>query len=109
MRTDRNGTGAPLSLAVDAAALRQLVAEVVRETLAQLEEIRATVPDRLAFSEPEAASLLGLNAWQLRDERLAGRVKASVGPGRRLLYSRQNLVEYLASRPWHANGTNGAR
>jgi hypothetical protein len=64
------------------------------------EHARATLPDRLAFPEAEAAALLGLHAYQLRDERRRGRVRASRGPGGKILYTRQNLLDYLLSRPW---------
>jgi hypothetical protein len=100
---DDNG----LSLSLSAEALRPLVAEVVRETLAQLEQARAALPDRLAFGEAEAAALLGLAPHQLRDERLRGRIKASVGPGRRVLYRRADLEGYLLGRPWQPGSAGG--
>jgi hypothetical protein len=40
----------------------------------------------------------------LRDERLRRRTKASVGPGRKILYSRQDLLDYLAERRWDRKG-----
>jgi hypothetical protein len=89
----------PLSLSLDAAALRPLVQVVVHEVLAAVEQDRARVPDRLAFSEQEAARLLGLNVHQLRDERLRGRIQASQVVGRRVRYLREDLINYLmASR-----------
>jgi hypothetical protein len=89
-----------VALTIDSEALRPLIAEVVRETVAVLDADRARLGERLAFSEPEAAALLGLQTHQLRDERLRGRIKASVGPGRRVLYSREDLLAYLAARRW---------
>jgi hypothetical protein len=80
--------------------LTPLIQEVVQQTLARLEEVRAALPDKLAFPEPEAARLLSLNSHQLRDERRRGRITASVGPGRKILYSRQDLLDYLAARRW---------
>jgi hypothetical protein len=85
----------PVSLSLDATALRPLVQVVVRETLAALEADRARVPDRLAYSEAEAARLLGLNVHQLRDERLRGRIAASQVVGRRVRYLREDLINYL--------------
>jgi hypothetical protein len=93
-----SGNGVALQISVE--ALRPLVEEVVKATLAQLEAVRATLPDRLAFTEPEAAALLSLQPHQLRDERLRGRIKASVGPGRLILYPRETLLAYLTERPW---------
>jgi hypothetical protein len=46
--------------------------------------------------------LLSLNTHQLRDERRPGRIKASVGLGRRILYRRENQIEYLTSRLWRS-------
>jgi hypothetical protein len=80
---------------IDPAALRPLIAQVVAETLARLEETRAAVPDRLAYSEPEAAALLGLNPHQLRDERRRGNIAASQVVGKRVRYLRQDLIDYL--------------
>jgi hypothetical protein len=93
-----------LSFQIDAERLRPLIEAVIEQTLLRLEQIRATLPDRMAFGESEAARLIGLQAHQLRDERLRGRVEASVGPGKRLLYRRQDLEKYLLSRRWNGNG-----
>jgi hypothetical protein len=89
-----------LHLQLDAEALRPLISAVVAETLAAVENVRATLPDKLAFTEAEAARLLSLRTHQLRDERLRGRIEASVGPGRKVLYTREQLLGYLASRKW---------
>jgi hypothetical protein len=96
-----------ISLQLDAEVLRPVIEQVVAETLARLEQVRATLPDRLAYGEPEAAALLSLAAHQLRDERLRGRIAASIGPGGRILYSRSALVAYLASRPWTPASVRG--
>jgi hypothetical protein len=89
---------APLSLTFDAAALKPLIAAVVAETLGALEKDRAALGDRLAWSEPEAAALLGLRPHQLRDERLRGQITASQIVGKRIRYSRADLLAYLAAR-----------
>jgi hypothetical protein len=90
-------------LSIDAEALRPLVRAVVAEVLAQVEGARASLPDRLAFSEPEAARLLGLAPHQLRDERQRGRITASQVVGRRIRYTRADLEQYLAARRTEAN------
>jgi hypothetical protein len=94
----RTPAGAPLSLSIDPAALKPLIAAVVAQTLEALERDRATLGDRIAYSEPEAARLLGLHAHQLRDERLRGRIAASQIVGKRIRYSREDLLDYLAAR-----------
>jgi hypothetical protein len=97
-----NGRPAPpLALAVDANALTPLIAAVVEATLVRIDAARAALPaDKIAFSEPEAARLLSLHPHQLRDARLRGEIEASVGPGRKILYSRGDLEKYLTSRRW---------
>jgi hypothetical protein len=95
-------------------ALRPLILAVVAETVpaavmatvAALESQRAALPadGRLAYPEAEAARLLGLRAHQLRDCRLRGEIEASVGPGRKVLYTREQLLAYLAGRRWTKNG-----
>jgi hypothetical protein len=87
----------------DPEALRPLIQQIVEATVVRLEDERAALGSRLAFSEAEAAALLGLHSHQLRDERLRGRISASVGPGRKILYSRDSLLAYLARRPWKAD------
>jgi hypothetical protein len=84
-----------VSLAVDLEALRPLIAAVVAETIAALEADRAKLGDRLAYSESEAARMLGLNTHQLRDERLRGRIGASKIVGGRIAYTRDDLINYL--------------
>src|SRR4051794_6950105 len=108
-RSTTNGPGhvqapAPFSLAIDPEALRPLIAAVVAEAVAQLGHAQAALPDgKLAYSEQEAARLLGLNEHQLRDERLRGRIRASAIVGRRIRYRREDLVAYLAERRWEPN------
>jgi hypothetical protein len=89
---------APLAVTLNAEALRPLIVEVVREVLAQVRDAEARLPDKIAFTEPEAARLLSLNVWQLRDERLRGRIVASGVVGRRVRYRREDLVQYLTER-----------
>jgi hypothetical protein len=87
-----------LSLHLDVVALRPLVELVVAEVLARCREDEARLADRLAYSEEEAARLLGLETHQLRDERLRGRIAASQIVGRRIRYTREDLLGYLAGR-----------
>jgi hypothetical protein len=100
--SERNGAATgPLSLSINAEALRPLVKVAVEEALAAALAARAELPgDKLAFGEAEAARLLSLAQHQLRDERLRGRITASVGPGKRILYRREDLAAYLVARRW---------
>src|SRR5262245_42875001 len=95
----------PLALTLDPAALRPLIVEIVGEVVAQLQADRARVAEgRLAYSEPEAAELLGLEPHQLRDERRRGRIAASTVVGRRIRYTREDLLAYLMDRREPAGG-----
>lgn len=53
--------------------------------------------ERLAYSEEEAATLLGVSKNTLKFERHRGRVEASK-VGRRIRYTRQQLEDYLRRR-----------
>jgi Helix-turn-helix domain len=81
-------------------AFRPLIQQCIEEAMARMEQARAMVGDRLCYSEPEAAAMLGLEPHQLRDERLRGRIKASSIVCRRIRYTREDLMEYLLSRRW---------
>lgn len=78
--------------------LRPLVVAVVAQTVATLAADSSAIGDRIAIPEAEAARLLSLEPHVLRDERLRGRIGASQVVGRRILYSRQDLLDYLAGR-----------
>jgi len=84
-----------MHLQLSADELRPLIEAVVAECLAQL----PVADDRIAYSEPEAAQMLGVKSTTLRDERLRGRVEASK-VGRKVRYTRAQLLAYLASRKW---------
>lgn len=90
--------GPGLHVQLPADALRPMIEQVVEATIARLEEVRASLPAKLCYSEPEAAALLGLEPHQLRDERLRGRIGASAIVGRRIRYLHGDLVGYLMSR-----------
>lgn len=85
-----------LNVTLDADALRRFIEATVAETLARIADDDARMGDRLAFDEPTSARLLSLEPHQLRDERLRGRITASVIVGRRIRYQRGDLLAYLA-------------
>jgi hypothetical protein len=87
-----------LQLHLNPEALRPLIRDVVAEVLAALEQDRKPLDGKMAYGEAEAARLLSLHPHQLRDERRRGRIAASVGPGRKILYRREDLLEYLMVR-----------
>jgi hypothetical protein len=97
----------PFALAIDPAALRELVREIVRQVVEELHAAEGTVGTKLAYGESEAAALLSLQPHQLRDLRLRGEIGASTGPNRTIMYTREDLVKFLAGRRWHRNGSDG--
>jgi hypothetical protein len=88
------------SLIIPPELLAPIIDQAITAALARFQADHAHIGDKLAYSEAEAARLLSLASHQLRDERLRGRIQASVGPGRKILYSRQDLLDYLATRRW---------
>jgi len=86
-----------MEIKLEANDLKPLIEAVLCEVLERFE----TDSDRLAFNESEAAAMLGVPQTTLRDERLRGRVKASL-VGRKIRYTKRNLFDYMASRQWEA-------
>ena len=85
-----------MQIIIDSTELRPVIEAAARETIAQIRQDEETLNDRIAFSETEAARLLGLQTHQLRDERRRGRIGSSAIVGRRIRYARQDLLAYLA-------------
>jgi len=81
---------------LDPETFAPLIDRAVAAAIAALDQQRTAFGDRLAFSEAEAAAMLGLEAHNLREARRKGHIAASRGPNRRILYSRQDLLTYLA-------------
>lgn len=84
-----------MELRLDPSCLKPVIETVIAELLQRFDQN----DDRLAYSEAEAAALLGVSRTTLRDERLRGRVKASL-VGRKIRYTRNDMVEYLVNRRW---------
>ena len=91
-----------INLQLDPSVLGPLIRQIVAETVAQLDADRAKLGDKLAYSETEAARLLGLREHQLRDARLAGKIGCSQITGRRIRYTREDLLHYLAENRWES-------
>ena len=83
-----------LKIEFDRDALRPLVHLAVAEALDRMEEERAKFNSRLAFTEPEAAVLLGVRAHVLRDCRRRGELQGAK-VGSRIVYTRADLLELL--------------
>lgn len=77
--------------------LQQLIEQVVSEVLGRIEKsgIGKRSDGRLAYSESEAASLLGVAKHVLRDVRYRGGIHARK-VGREWRYSYDDLVKFLS-------------
>lgn len=80
------------------AELKPVLEDLVRLLLAELKQEQSpSLPGgKLAVDEKEAAALLGLNPWQLRDLRREGRIDHHRIVGGRVRYTADHLREYLS-------------
>ncbi len=83
-----------LQIQFDEDALRPLVHLAVAEALDHMEEERAKFNGRLAFTEPEAAVLLGVKPHVLRDCRRRGELQGAK-VGSKIVYTRADLLDFL--------------
>lgn len=83
-----------LKIEFDRDTLRPLVHLAVAEALERMEEERAKTAGRLAFTEPEAAVLLGVKPHVLRDCRRRGELQGAK-VGSKIVYTRADLLEFL--------------
>ena len=83
----------------DIDTLRPVIQQVVAETVAQLEAKRSKFDGRIAYTEPEAAALLGVQPHVLRDLRRMGEIDASK-IGKRIVYTRSDLLSHLERNRW---------
>jgi excisionase family DNA binding protein len=81
----------------DIASLQPIIASAVRLALQEIQAGDAKLgADRLAYSEAEAAALLGVARHVLRDARLRKEIRAKkIGKGWR--YSRAELARFIES------------
>jgi len=70
--------------------LADVVAKVVKAIL------HLPTDNRLAYSEAEAATLIGVADYTLRDLRLQGQIRGRK-IGKRIFYSKDELITFLAS------------
>lgn len=80
----------------DIAELRPVITAVVQAVLSELEGRQAKM-DRIAYSEAEAASLLGVARHVLRDCRLRGEIQARK-VGKEFRYHRSELERFAQGK-----------
>ena len=81
----------------DVEALRPVLAAVVRETIQQCQAEQQRLGDRLAYSESEAAALIGVASHVLREARGRGEI-AGTRIGKSVRYMRYELLAYLETQ-----------
>lgn len=85
-----------LKLDLPADVLRPIVAAIVAEVLDQRAGDERRIPERLAYSEAEAAALLGVQRHVLRDARRRGELTGSRA-GRGIVYEPAELRRWLGA------------
>ena len=83
-----------MQIIFDVNDLRPLIEQIVTEVVKQVEEVSSRHGERIAYTEPEAAALLGVAPHVLRDCRLRGEVEGSKC-GKRIVYRREDLFTLL--------------
>ena len=81
-------------ISFDDVLLQPLIERIVATVLDRLQGEQDALRHKLAYTEAEAASLLGIQRHVLRDARLRGELAGS-RVGKRILYERQELLGYL--------------
>ena len=85
-------------LELDPDELRPLITTIVTEVLNSTHQI-GLPDDRIAYTEPEAAAMLGVRPHVLRDARLRGEIEASTC-GKRIVYTLEALRAFLVRNRW---------
>ena len=93
-----------INVRIPPAELQPMIEQIARTVVAELNASnRRLLNNKLALNEPEAAALLDLNSWQLRDLRKDGKINFHRIVGGRIRYSVADIDEYLAGT--HQRGT----
>ena len=79
---------------LDEAVFQSLVDTAVQRALDRIGEERTQLNGRLAYTEPEAAALVGVKPYVLRDCRRRGELPGAK-VGSKIVYSRKDLEAFL--------------
>src|SRR5262249_5666672 len=89
-----------LSLQLDAEVLSPVIDAAVERALVRFAEAQQKLNGKIAYSEAEAAALIGVEAHVLRDARREGDLPAFVIRGGRVRYLAKDLIAYVTRTPW---------
>ncbi len=84
-----------MQVIADPQVLEQMLEQAARKAIEQYQADHAQVGDFIARPEAKAASLIGMRSHQLRDARLRGEISFSKGPGGKIFYTKQDLLDFL--------------
>ena len=82
----------------DISDLEPVIRAAVMVVINELKAKETTLGDRLAFTEAEAATMLGVRRHVLRDCRLRGEISGRL-VGKKILYSRASLLRFVSDKP----------
>lgn len=112
MTTDRRRRERRLSATAPQAGLEVITLEPIRRLTAAVERLAARFPDNVSSSPikptctvEEAAALLGTTAKGIYALHERGKLPRSIGPGRRLVFLREELLQWV--RRASPSGGNG--
>ncbi len=91
--------------ASDISDLKPVIREVVHVIWEKLQSREASIGDRLAYTESEAAEALNVKRHVLRDARLRGEITASK-IGKRIVYEKSELIRFLVERRFQGKATS---
>ncbi len=91
-----------MKLDLDPDNLVPLIRRIAQEVCKQFDGGQRRQGAPLAYTEPDAARLLGVKPHVLRDLRLRGQIEASK-IGRRIVYTERSLLEFLERSRWEGN------
>lgn len=92
---DGDSSNAAKGDVADPLNVESLVRRVLHTVMADPKQSQSLINGKLALNEKEAAALLSLNPWQLRDLRVAGRISHHRIVGDRVRYTHDDLRAYL--------------
>jgi hypothetical protein len=75
--------------------LHPLIRQILKGLLEEQNQTKTLLDGKIAIREEQAAELLGLNPWQMRDLRLSGKVGYHRIVGNKIRYTMDDLNAYL--------------
>lgn len=84
--------------------LQPLIRQILKGLLEEQNQTKILLEGKIAIKEEQAAKLLGLNPWQVRDLRISGKIGYHRIVGNKIRYTMNDLNSYLERT--HQPGNN---